>query len=451
MSIFDGKRLTNETFKLDAERMRAGWYSDKYFENIVGMLTDLARRKYGFGGHSARLATAGVEARGTDIGNIEVEMQWFTRRQPFSVVAGVDKALSMLQCCTGYFDTGEQFINTYNQLEIEAVHDGAIVRYDGDPLQVRPVLKVRGRYRDFALLETPTLGALTRATRIATNVYTVLGAARGKPVLFFPARFDAHEVQAADGYAYNIAVQRFNMDHDHDVGSFISTDAQGDWWGGLGGGTVAHAAIAAFLGDTVECMLAFAETRPVTIPRIALIDFDNDCVGTTLAVMDAMFARYRELIDAGDLATAERYRLFGVRPDTSGTLRDQSVPPLGLKELDMGVTPRLVFMLRQAIDDAWKRWALAPEWATRAQAWCRDIKVVVTGGFGPKKIQRFEELGVPADIYGVGASLFSNSNEEGTNNDFTADVVRVKIDDSWRDLVKVGRRARHNPELERIQ
>ena len=451
MSIFDGKRLTNATFKLDAERMRAGWYSDKYFENIVGMLTDLARRKYGFGGESTRLAAAGVAAHGTDIGNIEVEMQWFTRRQPFSVIAGVDKALSMLQCCTGYIDEAGQFVNTYAQLEIEAVHDGALVRYDGDPLNVRPVLKVRGRYRDFALLETPTLGALTRATRIATNVYTVLGAARGKPVLFFPARFDAHEVQAADGYAYNIAVQRFNMDHDQDVGSFISTDAQGDWWGGLGGGTIAHAAIAAFLGDTVECMLAFAETRSIEIPRIALVDFDNDCVGTTLAVMDAMFARYRELLNAGELAEAERYRLFGVRPDTSGNLRDQSVPPLGLKELDMGVTPRLVFLLRQSIDDAWKRWTLAPEWIARAQAWCREIKIVVTGGFSAKKIQRFEELGVPADIYGVGASLFSNSNEEGTNNDFTADIVRVRIDDAWRELVKVGRRARDNPELERIQ
>jgi nicotinate phosphoribosyltransferase len=451
MSIFDGKRLTDDTFKIDAERMRAGWYSDKYFENIVGMLTNLAQRGYGFGGRSTRLAAAGIDAQGADIGNIEVEMQWFTRRQPFSVVAGVDKALSMLECCTGYFDQAGQFVNTYDQLEIQAVHDGAIARYDGDPLQVQPVLKVRGRYRDFALLETPTLGALTRATRIATNVYTVLGAARGKPVLFFPARFDAHEVQAADGYAYNIAVQRFNMDNDHDVGSFISTDAQGDWWGGLGGGTIAHAAIAAFLGDTVECMLAFAETRPVAIPRIALIDFDNDCIGTTLAVMEAMFARYRELVDAGDLDTAERYRLFGVRPDTSGNLRDSSVPPLGLKELDMGVTPRLVFMLRQAIDEAWKRWTLAPEWAERAQAWCRDIKIVVTGGFSPKKIKRFEELGVPADIYGVGASLFSNSNEEGTNNDFTADIVRIKIDGAWHDLVKVGRRARDNPDLIRIK
>jgi nicotinate phosphoribosyltransferase len=32
MSIFDGKRLTSDAFKLDIERMRAGWYSDKYFD-----------------------------------------------------------------------------------------------------------------------------------------------------------------------------------------------------------------------------------------------------------------------------------------------------------------------------------------------------------------------------------------------------------------------------------
>ena len=451
MSIFDSRRLTNTTFKLDAERMREGWYSDKYFENIVGMLSALARRGYGFAGHSARLDAEGVAAGGADIGDIAVEIQWFTRRAPFSVVAGVDKALAMLECCTGYHDDQGRFVNTYDQLEVEAVHDGVIARYGGDPRNIQPVLKVRGRYRDFALLETPTLGTLTRATRIATNVYNVLVAARGKPVLFFPARFDAHEAQAADGYAYNIAVQRYNLDYGRRVDSYISTDAQGDWWGGLGGGTIAHAAIAAFLGDTVECMLAFAETRPIETPRIALVDFDNDCVGASLAVMDAMFARYRALIDAGNPGEARRYKLYGVRPDTSATVRDVSVPPLGLKELDMGVTPRLVFFLRNAIDSAWTRWDLPPAWVERAQAWCRDVKIVVTGGFDPKKIRRFEELDVPVDIYGVGSSLFSNSSEEGTNNDFTADIVRVRIADTWHDLVKVGRRACDNPDLQRIQ
>jgi nicotinate phosphoribosyltransferase len=49
MSIFDGKRLTNETFKLDIERMRRGWYSDKYFENINRMLGAGRRRLFLFG------------------------------------------------------------------------------------------------------------------------------------------------------------------------------------------------------------------------------------------------------------------------------------------------------------------------------------------------------------------------------------------------------------------
>ena len=42
MSIFNGQRLTNETFKLDVERMRAGWYSDKYFENVGRLLAALS-------------------------------------------------------------------------------------------------------------------------------------------------------------------------------------------------------------------------------------------------------------------------------------------------------------------------------------------------------------------------------------------------------------------------
>lgn len=185
MSIFDETRLKSETFKLDAARMQRGWYSDKYFGNIVTLLS--------------ALSAEGCEFGGAETGDIEVEMQWFTRRQPFSVVAGVDKALAMLKGCTGYFDANDHWVPTYQNLEVVAVQDGFEAPYGGDPNCVTPVIKVRGRYRDFAMLETPTLGALTRGTRVATNVYAVLSAARGKEVLFFPARFDAHEVQASDG------------------------------------------------------------------------------------------------------------------------------------------------------------------------------------------------------------------------------------------------------------
>jgi nicotinate phosphoribosyltransferase len=446
MSIFNKSRLTNETFKLDIERMRTGWYSDKYFVNINAMLTALAREGYTYRGKKNNLP-AGLSAEGLAVGDIEVEMQWFTRRAGTTIVVGVDKALAMLRHCSGYFENGN-FIETADRLEVWAVQDGETVHSDGNPLHVQPVLKVRGRYRDFALLETPTLGILTRASRIATNVYETLVAANGKPVLFFPARFDLHEVQAADGYAYNIAVQRFNMDYGNIIRPYVSTDAQGDWWGGYGGGTVAHAAIASFLGDTAEAMLMFAHTMPASIPRIALVDFNNDSVRDSLATLDAMFARYRELTDAGQEAEAAKYRLYGVRLDTSASLRDESVTPLGDPALDLGVNPRLVFNVRKALDSAWERWNLPPAWQARAQEFCREVKIVVSGGFNPEKIRRFEKLSVPVDIYAVGSGLFNNNG--ATVTDYTADVVRVKLGGEWVDMAKVGRKPLENPALERV-
>jgi len=451
MSIFNEHRLTNDVFKLDIERMRRGWYSDKYFENITATLLALTAQGYRFGGESPVMAAKGIDVSNVPVGDIEVEVQWFTRRRPYSLVCGVDKALAMLRHCSGYFDEHGEFVNTFEQLRVTAVQDGTFAHYDGDPMNVEPVLKVRGRYRDIAILETPMLGALSRGTRIATNVYQVLKAARGKTVLFFPARFDAHEIQAMDGYAYDIAVQRFNKDFKGHLNSFISTDAQGDWWGGAGGGTIAHAAIACFLGDTAETMLAFCATRPVEIPRIALVDFHNDCIGDTLKTMRAMFARYIELREDGRDKEACKYKLYGVRPDTSSNLRDLRVEPIGDPELDCGVAPRLVFDLRRAIDGAYLHWNLPPVRLEEARQWCRDVKIVVTGGFTPEKISRFERLQVPVDIYGVGSYLLSSCSRCETNNDFTADVVRVKIDGEWHDMVKVGRRACENPNLERVQ
>jgi nicotinate phosphoribosyltransferase len=451
MSVFDRRRLPPSVFKLDVERMRQGWYSDKYFINIAKTLAELAAQGYRFGGSAPDLSDLEVDLRNVDVGSIEVEMQWFPRRAPSCVVVGVDKALAMLQEGTGYFDARGQFVGTFDQMEVWAVQDGTEAAFDGDMLNVSPVMRVRGRYRDFAILETPTLGALTRGSRVATNVYEVLQAARGKQVLFFPARFDAHEVQAADGYAYQVAVQLFNQNYGKSLSAYVSTDAQGDWWGGAGGGTVAHAAIACFLGDTAEATMAFAATRPADIPRIALVDFRNDCVGTSLQVIRTMFRRYLELVKAGRPEDARQYKLFGVRPDTSSNMRDVSVPPLGDRRLDCGVNPRLVFLMREAIDHEWQSWNLAGEDRKLAEQYCREVKIAVTGGFTPARIRQFEELQVPADIYGVGSWLLSSCEVCGTNNDFTADVVRVKIEGKWFDLAKVGRKASDNLMLERLR
>src|SRR5665213_2925985 len=76
----------------------------------------------------------------------------------------------------------------------------------------------------------------------------ILDAAGGKEVLFFPARFDHHLVQTGDGYAAYIS------------GALgVSTDANAEWWGSRGMGTVPHALIAAYGGDTVRATQKFAQ------------------------------------------------------------------------------------------------------------------------------------------------------------------------------------------------
>lgn len=450
MTSVDRRRLPSKVFQLDIERMRRGWYTDQYFINIAEMLTHLAAEGYRFEGNPSVLP--GVDRLNeVEVGDLEVEMQFFHRRAPFAVVAGVDEAIAILRTCAGSMDQQGAFQPGFERLSVEAVHDGTITPYGGDPTRVTPVLRVRGRYRDFALLETPILGALTEASRVATNVFQVLTAARGKDILFFPARFAHYKLQALHGYAYSVAVAAYNAQHGKTSRMLVSTEEQAAWWGGNAAGTVAHAAIACFLGDTAETMIQFARLRPAAIPRIALVDFHNDCVGDTLRVMDRLFDRFRQLVDSGQTEAAECYRLFAIRPDTGANLRDVSIEPLGDPALDCGVNARLLSTLRQAIDSAYRRWELPERWVEPARQWCAAIKIVATGGFTPERIARFEQLGVPADIYGVGSYLLTKSSRDGTSTDFTADIVRVKLHGQWRTLAKVGRQPGENPQLEIVE
>jgi nicotinate phosphoribosyltransferase len=165
--------------------------------------------------------------------------------------------------------------------------------------------------------------------------------------------------------------------------------------------------IAAYGGDTVIASKKFAEYMPEGVKLISLVDFDNDSVATSLAVARAL----------GE-------RLYGVRLDTSHTMVDRSViPQMGAFD-PRGVNPQLVWNVRRALD---------------AEGF-GHVKIVASGGFTVDKIRRFEEAGVPCDVYGVGSSLFQG---EG-NYDFTADVVMVE----GKPCVKVGREYQPNDRLE---
>jgi len=432
------KRLASSVFQIDP-RMRAGWYSDQYFRNVADILSALAEEGYRFAGSCEELARAGVTVEQVDVGNIEVEMQCFTKREPFAVACGVDHAVAILTECAGFFDAGGRFHSSWDRLEVEAVHDG-------DKLPPwAPALKVRGRYRDFAILETPVLGVMARGTRIATNTYEALAAAGGRPVFQFGARFDAPQVQPGDGYAYKVAVDRYNADHGSELPAVVTTGAQGQWSNAAGGGTTSHSYVLSFLKDTAEAMSQFARLMPPDVKRVALVDTTNDCVGQAVRCALAFFRKWRDLKQAGREDEADKYVLYAVRCDTARELRDASVPAQGRPDLEYGVVPQLVEAVRSALDNLHASGEIRPDEADLARQYFRRIKIVASGGFDAQRIAWFTREDVPVDIYGVGSFLMN-----GEPTDFTADLVRVKIAGRWLDMAKAGRQAMSNPQLQRV-
>jgi len=235
-------RLQPDVFDLPVEKMRAGWYTDAYFNHARATLLRDERRP-------------------------RVVMQVFQKSNAW--LGGMDEAIAILKLCAGDFD----------DLEVHAL-------YDGDRIEpYEPVMHIEGDYTAFAHLETPLLGTLARRTLITTNVVHVLEAANGKPIIFMPARHDHHRVQTGDGYAAYIAGQVVGAE----IG--VTTDEQASWWGGRGIGTVPHSLIASYGGDTALAARKFADWAPRDMNVTVLVDFENDSVRTALEVADALGER----------------------------------------------------------------------------------------------------------------------------------------------------------------
>jgi nicotinate phosphoribosyltransferase len=349
------KRLEPSIFDLPVEKMRAGYYTDAYFNHVRSALLEVDQHPH-------------------------VVMQVFQKKQ--SYLGGVDEAIAILKLCADDFEG----------LQVHAL-------YDGDALEpYETVLTIEGDYTTFAHLETLYLGVLARRTLITTNTVNVLRAANGKPVIFMPARHDHHRVQTGDGYAAFVAGRIVGAP----IG--VTTDEQASWWGGRGIGTVPHALIASYGGNTVLAATKFAEWAPDDFNITALVDFENNSIETAL-----------------DVARALGPKLWGVRLDTSESLVDRSLWQEMGDFKPTGVNERLVWKVREALDgDGFEH-----------------VKIVVSGGFDVEKISRFEKHGAPVDSYGVGSSLIRGS------NDFTGDIVLT----DGRPSAKVGRHYRTNERL----
>jgi len=345
------EKLPADVFMIPVELIKDGYFTDSYFNRTREILL-------------------------RDSNHAEVLMQVFCRGD--GVLCGIEEAVAIVKQCA---DRG-------GLLLIRALQDGVSVK------KGETVFTIEGEYAHFAHLETVYLGVLARSTSIATAVHDVVQAAAGKTVLFFASRFDHYSVQRFDGYAAHVGGAHA-----------VSTDANGSFMGEKGVGTIPHSLIAAYEGNTLEACRAFRTHIPEEVQLIALVDFSNDCVGTSLEVA-RHFGR----------------RLWGVRLDTADNMRDISVAGRG--EDSFGVNPELVLMLRETLDREGFPW----------------VRIVVSGGFNREKIERFVNLNVPFDAVGVGSSFYRS------RIDFTADVVRV----NGKSIAKAGRSYRPNPRLKKV-
>ncbi len=410
------KRLPIETFDIPVQDIRRGYYSAVYFWREKQILEKLKYDK-------------------------KVVMQVFQKNN--AVLCGIDEAIAVLKLCSGYYREPERAFSLFDdykkqerlirelyirqdflrrdnsgwenalrrktELEIELsvlwVDKSAEldIRALNDCDRISPwetVMTIGGLPQHFAHLESVYLGILARRTLVATNVANVVEAAQGKPILFFADRFDHYSNQTGDGYAAMCGGVKG-----------VATDNMGEWWGNQGSGTMPHALIACFNGDTVRATLAFAKQYP-EVPCISLVDFHNDCVNAAVDVANAF--------------KAKGLKLWGVRLDTSENMVDAFIYRNGQMgdERPTGVNPLLVNNVRWALD----------------RGGYSDVKIIVSGGFNKEKIRYFESKKVPVDAYGCGSSLLKG------NNDFTADIVVV----DGRYCGKVGRWFRANPRLEGV-
>ena len=399
-------RLGAEVFDLPIPEIRMGYRSAVYFSRAKRILE--AEKP-------STVATVQIFQKGT------------------SVLCGVDEALAILRVGTGSWSDpfkASEWFDRYLAARLEArrcaptdpvaaaaararqvdldaeldllwepAFDELDVRalYDGDRVEPwETVALITGPLHLFVHLESTYLGVLARGTKVATNVARVVDAANGKPLLFFADRFDHFATQGGDGYAAHVAGAHG-----------VATDAMAAWWGERGLGTMPHGLIAAFGGDTVAATDAFARHVP-DAELVALVDFNNDCVGDSLACARRF----------GD-------RLWGVRLDTAETMVDRSITPEVMGDFNpTGVNVALVALVRRALD---------------AEGYSH-VRIVVSGGFDERRVADFERAGAPVDAYAVGSALLRG------HADFTADVVAV----DGHPVAKAGRKLRPNARLQPV-
>jgi len=291
---FEGKRLIHSATH---DEILNGLTTDVYFLRTLDILNELG------------------------LSETEVIAEIFPRKT--GVLAGIDEVINLLQG---------------KNLEVWAVDEG-------ETFDVKDtVIRIKGKYKDFAIFETTMLGMLASASGWATASRNIREACGEKFFLCFGARHVHPSVApvmersaligGAGGVSCVLAAKQMNL---------------------APSGTVPHSAML-IAGDTVKVSEAYDKLAAPGHNRIVLIDTFKDEVEEAIRVADLL-----------------KDRLYGIRLDTPSERG--------------GVTPGLVKEMRSKLD----------------LAGYSHVKIFVSGGLTPERIRLLDESG--ADAFGVGSYI----------------------------------------------
>jgi len=264
--------------------------------------------------------------------NPKVVMEVYTRKLPYSepwaVVGGIYEAAKLLEGLP---------------IDVYAMEEAEIFLSPRSSTIYEPVLRIEGRYQDFAVYENPLLGLICTNTSLLTKSVRVKQAAGDKMVLSFGTR-RTHPALAptVERAAYIAGLEGLS----NVLGSKLL--------GVKPAGTMPHALILCF-GDQKAAWLAFDEAVSEDTPRIALIDTLWDEKAEAILALETL-----------------KDRLWGVRLDTPTSRRGN---------------------FRRIIEEV--RWELNLRGGEK-------VKIVVSGGLDEEEIKALKDI---VDGFGVGTAI----------------------------------------------
>ncbi len=268
--------------------------------------------------------------------NPRVTMEVYTRKTPFAenwaVVCGIYEVAKLLEGLP---------------VDVDAMEEGEVFLTDPELAMYEPVLRISGKYTDFAKYENPILGFLCQSSGICTKSARVVLAAQGKTGMSFGTR-RAHPALAA-------MVERSSyiggLDSVSNVlgAKLLKKEATG---------TMPHAFILC-VGDEVRAWEIFDEAISKQVPRIVLVD----------TLTDEKVASIRALETLGP-------DLYGVRLDTPSSRRGD---------------------LKKIVQEV--RWELEIRGG-------KKVKIFVSGGLDEAEIVALRDW---VDGFGVGTSISTSA------------------------------------------